>query len=255
MVEVLMVTETFLLTMAFGVGLFMPIADSRLTGVGLVKLIISVALVPLVISTILYLRYASAFILPSYLHYIPMICMVLVRLFHKDEKSLFMWLLYFIQNGCLLYLIMLTFNNHGLTYLYFISSTMLLGIIIYSMLLGHYYLVVPKLTVRPLLIANIILFVILAVKITQAGFFTYHNLDFFTEGTTKGAGYSFNWLMLLMRAGWGYLVIGIMSIFNWKLVKLRSTQSATGMLYAMTFFVIIGELCAQYMYFSFGMFL
>jgi hypothetical protein len=255
MAEVLMVTETFLLTMALGVGLFTPIANSKLTGDGFIKLITPVALGPLLMSTILYLRYADAFILPSTLHYIPMICMVLVRLFHKEEKSIFMWLLYLIQNGCLLYLLNITFNNHGPTYLYFLSSTILLGVIMYSMILGHYYLVVPKLTVKPLLVANIILFAILIIKITQAGYYTYHNFDFFTEGTTKGAGYSFNWMMLLMRVGWGYLVVGLMSIFNWKLVRLRSTQSSTGMLYAMTFFVIIGELCAQYMYFSFGMFL
>lgn len=255
MAEILMVTEVFLLTLSFGVSLFMPIANSKLTGEGFVKLIITVALVPLFLSTILNLRYALPTAFPSVLHYVPMICMVLVRFLHKDEKTIPMWILYFIQNVCLTVLMFLTFNHHWPTFLYFMSSMALLGIITYAMVLGHYYLVVPKLTVKPLLIANVIMWVVLIAKISQAGVFTYENLDFFAQGTTKGAGYSFNWLMLLMRGGWGYLVIGVMSIFNWKLLKLRSTQSATGMLYAMTFFVIIGELCAQYMYFSYGMFL
>lgn len=250
-----MVTETFLFTLALGMGLFTPIANSKLTGNGFIKLITSIAIVPLFISTVLNLTYAAPFTLPALLHYIPMVCMILVRSLHKDEKSAFMWLLYLIQNGCLLVLLFWTFNHHWPTYLYFLSSMGMIGIISYAMILAHYYLVVPNLTVRPLLIANIILWIILVVKIAQAGVFTYDNLDFFELGTSKGAGYSFNWLMLLMRGGWGYLVIGIMSVFNWKLVKLHSTQSATGMLYAMTFFVIIGELCAQYMYFSYGMFL
>lgn len=250
-----MVTEIFLLTLSFGVSLFTPIAQSKLTGEGFVKLIITVALVPLFLSTILNLRYASLTAFPSILHYIPMICMVLVRFLHRDEKTWFMWLLWLVQNVCLTMLLFMTFNHHWATFLYFMSSMVLLGIIVYAMVLGHYYLVVPKLTVRPLLICNLIIWAVLIVKITQAGIFTFDNWDYFTVGTTKGAGYSFNWLMLLMRAGWGYLVIGVMSIFNWKLLKLRSTQSATGMLYAMTFFVIIGELCAQYMYFDYGMFL
>ncbi|MBK24035.1 MAG: hypothetical protein CME70_08550 [Halobacteriovorax sp.] len=255
MAEILMVTEIFLLSLAFGVSLFTPIANSKLTGNGFVKLIITVALVPLFLSTLLNLRYASLTSFPSILHYIPMVCMVLVRFFHEDEKSILMWILYAVQNICLLVLFFITFNHHWPTFLYFMSSMGLLGIITYAMVLGHYYLVVPKLTVRPLQIANIILWVIISIKIAQAGIFVFDNLDFYEAGTMKGAGYSFNWLMLLMRAGWGYLVIGVMSIFNWKLLKLRSTQSATGMLYAMTFFVIIGELCAQYMYFGYGMFL
>ena len=255
MAEIIMVAEVFLLTLSFGVSLFMPIANSKLTGNGFVKLIISIALASLFLSTILNLRYALPTAYPSILHYIPMICMVLVRFLHQDEKSIWMWLLYLIQNGCLAVLLFVTFNHHWPTFLYFFSSMVLLGIIVYAMTLGHYYLVVPKLTVRPLLIANVILWIVLVLKISQAGIFTYENLDYFSEGTTKGAGYSFNWLMLLMRGGWGYLIIGIMSILNWKLVKLRSTQSSTGMLYAMTFFVIIGELCAQYMYFAYGMFL
>lgn len=250
-----MVTESFLLTLAFGVSLFTPIADSRLTGNGFIKLITTVAIVPMLLSTILFLRYAGPFSPPAILHYIPMVCMVFVRFLHGDEKTWPMWLLYVIQNGALVMLFFMTFNHHWPTFLYFMSSMGLLGIITYAMILGHYYLVVPKLTVKPLLIANVILWIVLVAKITQSGIFTYDNMDFFTAGTTKGAGYSFNWLMLLMRAGWGYVVIGIMSLFNWKLVKLHSTQSATGMLYAMTFFVIIGELCAQYMYFSYGMFL
>ena len=51
MAEILMVTEVFLFALSFGVGLFMPIANSKLTGSGFVKLIITVALVPLFIST------------------------------------------------------------------------------------------------------------------------------------------------------------------------------------------------------------
>ena len=66
-------------------------------------------------------------------------------------------------------------------------------------------------------------------------------------------GYMFNWIMLLMRFGWGYLIIGIMGYYIWRLTKIRSIQSATGVaLYVMTFFVFIGELIAGYYHFKYG---
>ena len=70
-----------------------------------------------------------------------------------------------------------------------------------------------------------------------------------------GAGYMFNWIVLVMRLTWGYLIIGIMSYFTWKLVKMRSIQSATGILYVMTFFVFIGELISTFFFYKYGMYL
>jgi hypothetical protein len=46
-----------------------------------------------------------------------------------------------------------------------------------------------------------------------------------------------------------------MSFFNWKLLKIRSIQSSTGILYAMTFFVFIGEMVSVYMFYNYGLFI
>jgi len=62
-------------------------------------------------------------------------------------------------------------------------------------------------------------------------------------------------MILLMRIGWGYLIIGIMSYFAWRLIKMRSIQSATGILYVMTFFIFTGELLSGYILFKYGLFI
>jgi len=127
-----------------------------------------------------------------------------------------------------------------------------LGIITYAMILGHWYLVVPKLTEWHLKKALITFWGMLPLKLILLGYAYYSNESLFTVGTNGAMGYMFNWIMLLMRLGWGYLVIAVMGYYTWRLTKMRSIQSATGVLYVMTFFVFIGELIAGYYHFKYG---
>lgn len=166
-----------------------------------------------------------------------------------------MWALYFTQNIALTFLFFKLTNGYLAHFGYALSSALYLGIITYAMILGHYYLVVPKLTVRPLIKSVVILWALMFLKVASSCFELYEKWAFFTEGTRLGAGFSFNWLLLSMRWLWGYVVIAIMSYFVWKLVRMRSTQSATGIFYAMTFFVLVGELTAAYMFLSYGLLL
>jgi hypothetical protein len=115
------------------------------------------------------------------------------------------------------------------------------------MTLGHWYLVVPKLSEKPLKTAAIITWIILFIKIGIMLFSLLTNREFFENAD------AFLSVIVLMRILFGYVVILAMSIFNWKLVKLRSIQSSTGILYAMTFFVFMGELISTYLYFHYGL--
>lgn len=67
------------------------------------------------------------------------------------------------------------------------------------------------------------------------------------EGTQLGDGYMFNWLFISMRYLWGYGAPFVLSLFTYRLCKLRSIQSATGVLYIVEFFVIVGELISVYL--------
>lgn len=255
MAEIKVLIEFFLLSMAFGVGVFTPLANTQMTGVGLLKLLTTVTGVSLLLGLSLNLSYTPLMSAQPLLMAISLVCMVFVYLFHKDKKSSLMWALYLVQNISLFLTLNLFMNQTPFLLAYGLSSVFFLGIIIYAMLLGHWYLVTPKLSVDPLKRALWVTWVVLVIKLAFLTYSLSTDFRFFTEGSTQGAGYMFNWIMLSMRVLWGYVIIFVMSVFTWKLVCMRSTQSATGILYAMTFFVLVGELIGNYMYFSYGMFL
>lgn len=248
------IAEFFLISIAWTLTLFSPIASTRLTGNGFIKLLTNVATGSLALSLVVHFFSAQIIGLPLYLKLISLICLVAISKLHADEKSVGMWALYAIVVFSLgLHLTL--FSPLLINSLFILSSSLLLGIILYSMLLGHWYLVVPKLSERPLKIAALITWAVLGIKIVSSTLSIYKHYDFFEEQTSLGAGFAFNWLLLLMRVTFGYLVILGMSIFNWKLVSMRSIQSSTGILYAMTFFIFIGELVSLYIFFNFGLFI
>lgn len=250
--DVMIVSEHFLLSLAFSMSLFSIIASSRLTGAGFIKLSTSVAGGSALLALACHLRYGSIQSPQAIYLCVYLIASTAIYAFHRDGKNIAMWILWLVQvlSGTLA--IVVFHNIYTEQIIWALSSAALLGIVTYAMVLGHWYLVVPKLSEKPLVIATLVLWVIMFFKFIWTGFEVFENADYFTADTTKGAGYSFNMILLIMRATWGYLVVGIMSWFSWRLIRMRSIQSATGMLYAMTFFVLVGELMAQYMFFKFG---
>ncbi len=252
MANIKIIAEFFLLSLAWTMTLFSPIASSKLTGNGFIKLITNISIGSLVIALIIHLVSASQHGLTLYLKLLALASLIFTTFLHRDEKSTLMWLTYIVVVAALGSHIVL-FSPLASNALFLLSSALLLGIITYAMVLGHWYLVVPKLSERPLKIAAIITWIILGIKICFSMFAAYKHFDFFEEQTTLGSGYAFNWLLLLMRVSFGYVVILGMSLFNWRLVNMRSIQSSTGILYAMTFFIFIGELVSTFIFFNFGL--
>lgn len=254
MANVKIIAEFFLISIAWTLTLFSPIASSQLTGNGLIKLLSNVSIGSLVIALIINFLSLNVFTLSLGLKFIALVALVTISLFHRDQKTPLMWLMYALVVLALGFHLVL-FSPLILNSLFLFSSALLLGIILYAMILGHWYLVVPKLSEQPLKIAAIITWIILIPKILLSLMATYHHYDFFEQQTSLGSGYAFNWLLLTMRMSFGYLVILGMSLFNWKLVKMRSIQSSTGILYAMTFFIFIGELVSLFIFFNFGLYI
>lgn len=254
MANVKIIAEFFLISIAWTLTLFSPIASSQLTGNGLIKLLSNVSIGSLVIALIINFLSLNVFTLSLGLKFIALVALVTISLFHRDQKTPLMWLMYALVVLALGFHLVL-FSPLILNSLFLFSSALLLGIILYAMILGHWYLVVPKLSEHPLKVAAIITWIILIPKILLSLMATYHHYDFFEQQTSLGSGYAFNWLLLTMRMSFGYLVILGMSLFNWKLVKMRSIQSSTGILYAMTFFIFIGELVSLFIFFNFGLYI
>lgn len=250
------IADFFLLSIAWSLVLFSPIASSKLTGAGLIKLLTNTAIGSLVISMVVQAISPVGMMSVIFgLKLIALVGLILITTLHTDEKSKLMWGLYTILQVLFVYLLCDLVHFQLIQSLFLISAGLLLGAITYSMLLGHWYLVVPKLSAHPLKVAAILTWIVLFVKIIWSSYSLYSHYDFFEEQTQLGAGYAFNWMLLTMRVSFGYLVILGMSFFNWKLLNIRSIQSSTGILYAMTFFVFIGELVSTYIFFNYGLFI
>jgi hypothetical protein len=245
--------EFFLLSLGLGVGGFSFLANTKETGAGLLRLVSAIGGVATFIGSLLHVFNASPTDNQAILYYISTISFLLIYLFHKDEKGPFMWGLFFIHTIALTTLLFLSHNALGFFFTF--TSIMLLGSITYAMVMGHWYLVTPKLSEAPLKWAIYFCWLALALKIGLTVFGWPKAEEYFVQGTQLGGGYSFNWMIFLMRVLWGYGVIGVMSYFAWRLISMRSIQSATGMLYAMTFFVFVGELISNYLFFEFGLYL
>lgn len=239
----------FMLALGFGTYAFHYLVPTKLTGVGFFKLVLSITAGCLVVSNIVDLTQNQTLtIIPS----IPSIFLIAYMYFnHKDERNLTMNILSIILLGLMAFIGYWRFTH--LHYGFFVITLMLAGIVNYIMVLGHYYLVVPKLTEKPLVTGMKITALFILVKFVVTIYSYFQNQNFFLEGSNFGMGYMFNWIMLSMRVLWGYVALGILTYFGYRLSKMRSTQSATGIFYVMVFFVIVGELIAAYMHFAYGL--
>lgn len=249
------VTFYFLLSLAFGTQLFAPVVNTKLTGVGFYKLGTSIVLASLILALgIDYFMSPAIGQTEWTCYFILIFSNLLTSLFHKDEKSLIMWVIYTLQIITFCFLTFHLFSFQANWIMSFFMSMSLLGISNFSMLLGHYYLVVPKLSEEPLLYCLYIFWMVIFFKIISSLAVIFSvGKPFLEEGTLLGDGYLYNWLFISMRYLWGYLAPLILSFFTFRLCKMRSIQSATGVLYIIEFFVIVGELISTYIMTKYGL--
>jgi hypothetical protein len=121
-----------------------------------------------------------------------------------------------------------------------ISSVALLGSVNLAMLLGHWYLVVRGMAIDPLkrltiatLAATIIKVLVVTIAIIAGG-------AWYEVAIRQGI---FFW----MHAGWGLLGPLLLYPMVWGTVKIRSTMAATGILYVDVVAVVIGEVLGAWL--------
>ena len=131
----------------------------------------------------------------------------------------------------------------------FITSAALLGGASTAMILGHWYLVIPSMDVsllqsivtfhigstalRILVVSGVVWWALVAADLPGPGFERY---IFSIDGV-------FFWQRILF----GLLGPVVLAYMTWETAKIRSTQSATGILYVDFFTVIVGEVLAKYL--------
>ena len=133
-----------------------------------------------------------------------------------------------------------------------LSSALFLGSVIYAMILGHWYLVVPTLPNRPLeSLARIIVGATALKAVTIGAVFAC----FWFDGTLETRALllrflRFEDLFFAARVLFGLLGPGLLAYMIWETVRIHSTQSATGLLYVATVFVLIGEAFSHYLFYT-----
>ncbi len=138
----------------------------------------------------------------------------------------------------------------ALTIVSVLSSSALLGGSCTSMVLGHWYLVVPSLDVSHLqsmvklhLASTVLRILVVAVVVWLAIATTQPGMGpTFSRYITSVAGVFF-WQRVLF----GLVGPLVLAVLTWETAKIRSTQSATGILYVDFFTVIVGEVLAKYL--------
>lgn len=123
-----------------------------------------------------------------------------------------------------------------------LASALLMGSTLTAMLLGHYYLTAPAMSIEPLKRFVRCMGVSLAVR----GALAAAGCALWGAGRSSSATpQSLSTLFLAMRWGMGFAGPALATVLTWKTVQIRSTQSATGILLVALVLVLIGELTAM----------
>jgi protein NrfD len=136
-----------------------------------------------------------------------------------------------------------------LTLASFLSSAALLGGACTAMVLGHWYLVIPSMQVshlQSIVKVHIASMVVRVVVVAAAVFVAIATWQ-------PGSGPSFRYyvtsvsgIFFWQRVLFGLAGPALLSYLTWETAKIRSTQSATGILYVDFFTVVVGEVLAKY---------
>ena len=132
-----------------------------------------------------------------------------------------------------------------------LTSALLLGWSLIAMLLGHWYLVAPRLTFRHLVVFCWVLLGAVVLRLAALGgtLAAAISVDELVEPhpwrvltSVEGQGMFF-WF----RLAWGLLIPLALAVMSLHCARQRSNQSATGILYVLVVGTTIGEITAYYL--------
>ena len=141
-------------------------------------------------------------------------------------------------------------SAQAMTVASFLSSAALLGGACTAMILGHWYLVIPSLQVshlQSIVKVHIASMVIRVVVVTAAVFMAIVSWQPGMGPSFRGYILSVSGIFFWQRVLFGLVGPGLLSYLTWETAKIRSTQSATGILYVDFFTVVVGEVLAKYL--------
>jgi len=137
-----------------------------------------------------------------------------------------------------------------LTVVSFLSSVALLGGACTAMVLGHWYLILPSLQVHHLQRIVKVHIVSMVVRIAVVVAVVFFAIATWQPGVTPSFSRyvtSLDGVFFWQRVLFGLGGPAVLSYLTWETAKIRSTQSATGILYVDFFTVVVGEVLAKYL--------
>ena len=129
-----------------------------------------------------------------------------------------------------------------------VSSSLMLGAVLVSMILGHWYLVDTSLSIAPLRDGTrwLVVAVLLRWAIVAAVLF-YGGFEALKVSRAADFIFSTGGLFFMFRTLMGLVAPLLLTGLIWQTVKIRATQSATGLLYVASFLVLFGESFSQFL--------
>jgi len=140
--------------------------------------------------------------------------------------------------------------TQALTAASFVTSAAMLGGAATAMILGHWYLVIPSLPVSHLQSIVRVHIASMAARIVVVGFAVWFAIATWNPDDV-GPSFqhyimSIDGIFFWQRVLFGLAGPAVLSYLTWETAKIRSTQSATGILYVDFFTVVVGEVLAKY---------
>ena len=132
----------------------------------------------------------------------------------------------------------------------FLSSSAFLGGACTAMILGHWYLVIPSLQVSHLQSIVKLHMASMVVRVAVVAAAVVFALATWQPGLGPNFRhyiFSVSGVFFWQRVLFGLAGPALLSYLTWETAKIRSTQSATGILYVDFFTVVVGEVLAKYL--------
>jgi protein NrfD len=145
--------------------------------------------------------------------------------------------------------------DQAMTLASFLSSAALLGGACTAMILGHWYLVIPSLEVSHLQSIAKVHIASMVVRVVVVGAAIFMAIATWQPGqgpSFKHYIFSVAGIFFWQRVLFGLFGPAVLSYLTWETAKIRSTQSATGILYVDFFTVVVGEVLAKYLLLATG---
>ncbi len=262
-----MVYYLFATHAAFGALLSLALVPQRLTGGGFPRFINGIVLFFLVSGLLVPAGVRHPAVL--WLYAAAVLPVGISAILKGDRPALrrITWIAAVLLTGCAFGLDVVTRlpeNTPGLlgavTFGSFLASASCAGSVCVAMILGHFYLVIPGLSIRPLIRLCRLLLGALIARLALAGAAILLFAPSIT-GLNDARALPHLWNGLSVDEGlvfWPRLLAGlltplVLAFMAWRTARIRSTQSATGLLYIAIIFTTIGEFLGRFLFIATGL--